>query len=80
MPEKPTIWFKVGALGHIVSVNLENEIKHMGNQSVSSTYVIEPNTNSECQVQDELLWASGMSNSLGNTVCILSHADGSKIK
>lgn len=33
MPERPMLWFTVGALGHRVSVNLEAEINHADNPS-----------------------------------------------
>lgn len=30
--ERPTLGLKVGALSHVVLVNLETEINHLGNQ------------------------------------------------
>lgn len=31
---RKTTWFHVGALGHMVSVNLETEVNHAGSQSI----------------------------------------------
>lgn len=42
MPEKATMWFRVGGLGHIVSVDLQTEINHVDNQSINPAYVRAP--------------------------------------
>lgn len=39
-PERPIMWFSVGALSHGLSANLETEINHVGNWSISNAYVM----------------------------------------
>ena len=41
-PERPTMGFRKGALGHMLSRSLENEFNHMGDQSIHHVYIMKP--------------------------------------
>lgn len=42
MPTRPTMCFKVAALGRIVSVHPVTNFNHMGSQSFTHAYVMKP--------------------------------------
>lgn len=42
MVEKPTIGFRVGALDHTVSVDLESKINQVGDKSINHAHLMEP--------------------------------------
>jgi hypothetical protein len=55
MPEKPTIWFRVGALGHMVSVHLAAGIRYPGSEWVIPVWW-SPSKNFGLLDSDKLLW------------------------
>ena len=63
MPQPPTMWFRVWALGHVVSVGLETEINHVGSQLINHAYIMEP------QSKLQMLRLE-LASPVGNTACV----------
>lgn len=66
MPGRPTVWFGVWALGHMVSVDLETEINHVGSQLINHGYIRD---------RQSKLWMlrPELASQVNSTPCVLSH-------
>lgn len=42
IPERPIMLLQSGALGHVVSVDMEANVHHVGSQSINHAYAMEP--------------------------------------